>query len=214
MTNTRWTFGVEPLPQTVRVAARLRRLTSLVLSLEYPDPHLDTLMDALDDAERLLSRQAPADLRPRVGDPGHVDGRVYLDHSRDVGRFNPCVPEYVIAVDGDHAAGDVNFPVAYEGPPGIVHGGFLALFFDAAIQHHNCDVGVAGKTIALAVRYRRPAPLRTDLRFTLARSVDGARILSTGQLRAGEVVLCEVRLDAVKGERARLPVVSPRRVGP
>lgn len=205
-----WTFGVAPLPQTVRAAARLRRVTSLVLSLEHPDPHLDALIDALDEAERTLS--PPADPSPRVGD--RADGRVYLDHSRHIGRFNPGVPEYQIVVDGDHASGVVDFPVAYEGPPGIVHGGFLALFFDAAIQHHNCDVGVAGKTTALAVRYRRPAPLRTELRFTLARSVDGARICSTGELRTGEVVLCEARLDAVKGARARLPAVSPRRARP
>ena len=206
----RWTFGVEPLPQTVRAAARLRRVTSLVLSLEHPDPHLDKLIDALDEAERTLS--PPADLSPRVGD--RVDGRVYLDHSRHIGRFNPCVPEYEIVVDGDHAAGAVTFPVAYEGPPGIVHGGFLALFFDAAIQHHNCDVGVAGKTTALAVRYRRPAPVRTELRFTLARSVQAARICSTARLSSGDVVLCEAQLDAVKGERARLPAVSPRRIRP
>jgi hypothetical protein len=224
----RWTFGLEPLPQTLEAAARLRRVASLVLALEHPDPRLDTLIDALDDAERLLAPDVPVDAPPRVGAAADAvaaagtvaaadavgavgGGRAYLDHSRHIGAYNPCFPEYEIAVDGDHAAGTVTFPIAYEGPPGLVHGGFLAVFFDAAIQHHNCDVGTAGKTTALELRYRRPTPLLTELRFTLDRAGDGSRIVSTGELRHGDVVVCQARMEAVKGDRSRLPRVAPRR---
>ena len=55
-----WTFGVDPLPQTVRAAAQLRRVTGLLLALEEPDPQLDELLDALEQAERFLSARAPA----------------------------------------------------------------------------------------------------------------------------------------------------------
>jgi hypothetical protein len=142
------------------------------------------------------------------------DGRVYLDHARDIGAFNPSVPTYDIAVDGDRATGTVAFPLAYEGPPGLVHGGFLALFFDCAVQHHNCDVGQAGKTTSLAVRYRRPVPLSTPLSFTLTRATAAGRIRSTGQLHDGDRLLCEAEVDAVAGDRADLPPVSPRRDRP
>jgi acyl-CoA synthetase (AMP-forming)/AMP-acid ligase II len=209
-----WTFGVAPLPQTVRAAARLRRVSGLLLALEEPEPRLESFLDSLAVAEQVLLERAPADRGPRVGDAADDDGRVYLDHSRDVGAFNPCFPEYRIAVEGDRASGTVNFPIVYEGPPGLVHGGFLALFFDAAIQHHHCDVGVAGKTSALALRYRRPTPVLTDLEFTLTRSVDGNRIRSRGLLLLDDVVLCEAELDAVKGDRDRLPAVSGRRGQP
>jgi hypothetical protein len=211
---TPWTFGVEPLAQTVDVAARLRKITELVLALEHPDPAVDALVRALDEAERQLARRVPADPSARVGAAVDSDARVYLDHSRDIGAYNPCFPGYEISVDGDRATGTVNFPIAYEGPPGLVHGGFLGVFFDAAIQHHNCDAGVAGKTARLVLRYRRPTPLRTDLRFVLTRSVDTTRIRSTGQLLAGDLVLCEAEMDAVKGDRSRLPAVSPRRAEP
>ena len=217
----RWTFGVQPLQQTVRAAASLRRVTSLILALEEEEASVDVLLDALDEAERALTRRVPADLSPRVGAAVDTEGRVYLDHSRDVGAFNPGVPTYEITVEGDSACGTVNFPLAYEGPPGIVHGGFLALFFDAAIQQHGCDVGVAGKTIELAIRYRRPVPLHRDLWFTLSRSVEGSRARSTGRLfpgkttdlpdQAADTMLCEVRMDTVRGDRSRLPEVSPRR---
>ncbi|OAA27857.1 hypothetical protein UG55_1007185 [Frankia sp. EI5c] len=206
-----WAFGVEALAQTERAAARLRRVTGLVLALEHEDPALDLLLDALEAAERELAPRLRAGGPPRVGPEADGPGRVYLDHSRHIGAFNPMFPEYEISVAGDRAEGTVTFPIAYEGPPGLVHGGFLALFFDAAIQHHNCELGVAGKTASLSLRYRRPTPLLAELRFVLARSADGARISSTGQLLAGDVVLCEAEMTAVRGDRSRLPAVSPRR---
>ncbi|MDT3442702.1 MULTISPECIES: PaaI family thioesterase [unclassified Pseudofrankia] len=207
----RWTFGLEPLPEAADAAARLRRVAGLVLALERPAAALDELLGALDRAERALSRCVPADPAPRVGPAADGDGRPYVDHSRHIGAFNACFPEYTIEVDGGRATGTVNFPVVYEGPPGLVHGGFLALFFDAAIQHHNCEVGEAGKTAGLELRYRRPTPLLTDLSFELTRTVEGTRIRSTGRLLAGHVVLCDARVDAVRGQRSRLPAVSPRR---
>ncbi|MBX6387937.1 MAG: hypothetical protein IRZ08_02860 [Frankia sp.] len=208
-----WEFGVDPLPQTGQLAARLRRVLGLALALERPEPAVDELIAALDAAERALADRVPPDPAPRVGDAVDGDGRVYVGHARDIGGFNPCFPEYEISVDGDQASGTVTFPVVYEGPPGIVHGGFLALFFDCVIQHHNCEVGQSGKTVELALRYRRPTPLLRRLRFTLTRAVEATRIHSTGQLLDGDVVLCEARMEAVRADRSKLPAVSPRRLG-
>ena len=209
-----WTFGNEPLAQTGEAADLLRRVTSLVVALEGDEPAVDRLIADLRRAEDELAVRVPPDPAPRVGAAAAGDGRAYIDHARDIGAFNPCFPAYDIAVDGDRAAGTVTFPIAYEGPPGVVHGGFLALFFDCAVQHHNCDVGVAGKTTSLALRYRRPAPLLTTLRFTLERTAADGRIHSTGQLLSGDRVLCEAEMDAVAGDRANLPEVSPRRSAP
>jgi acyl-coenzyme A thioesterase PaaI-like protein len=209
--TVRWTFGVEPLDQTTAAADLLRQVTGLVVSMEQDDPAVDRLLATLGEAVRELSALAPAGPNPRIGAQVASDGRVYLDHSRHIGSFNPCFPEYTIAVDGDRASGTVHFPAAYEGPPGIVHGGFLALLFDCVVQHHNCDLGVAGKTTSLAVRFRRPTPLLAQLRFEVARSVDGGRITSTAQLMHDDALLAEAEVRAIAGERAGLPEVSPRR---
>jgi hypothetical protein len=142
------------------------------------------------------------------------DGRVYLDHSRHIGGFNPSFPEYAIDIEGDTAAGTVTFPLVFEGPPGIVHGGFLAVFFDCVIQHHNCDVGVAGKTTALSLRYRRPVPLDKELRYEIRRETDGRRITSSGHLLLDGELLCEANMEAVAGDREALPKVAPRRDQP
>jgi hypothetical protein len=210
----RWIFGNEALAQTTEAAALLRRVTGLVLALEGDEPAVDRLVADLRRAEADLGARVPADPAPRVGAAAGGAGRVYLDHARDIGAYNPCFPDYDLAVDGGNATGAVTFPIAYEGPPGIVHGGFLALFFDCAVQHHNCDVGVAGKTTSLAVRYRRPAPLLVPLAFTIERHAREGRIRSTGRLFDGERLLCEAEVDAIAGDRANLPEVSPRRSAP
>jgi hypothetical protein len=207
----RWSFGVEPLPEAVAVASLLRSVAGLVLSLEAPHPALERLAAALQSAEAELAKLAPADPAPRIGPEAAADRRVYIDHSRDIGAFNPCFPTYRIRVDGDRASGTVSFPLAYEGPPGIVHGGFLAVFFDSVVQHHNCDLGLAGKTTSLALSYRRPTPLLTELAFEVSRAADEHRITSTARLMAGAVVLCEAEVRAVAGNLAALPEVSPRR---
>jgi acyl-coenzyme A thioesterase PaaI-like protein len=225
-----WTFGVEPLAQTETAAALLRRVTGLVLAAEDDEPAVEQMIDDLRRAEAALTGRVPHYGSPRVGADVDADGRVYLDHGRDIGAYNPCFPEYEVAVDGDRATGEVTFPIAYEGPPGIVHGGFLALFFDCVVQHHHCEVGQAGKTTSLSLRYRRPAPLLRRLSFTVERRAsrsDGdpagvgrrgagsvGRIHSIGRILDGDLLLCEAEVDAVAGDRTALPEVSPRRSHP
>ena len=206
----RWTFGVEPLPQTLDLAPLLRRVAGLALALDAPHPVVDRLIEQLQTAERELLQDVPGDLAPRLG-PGTGD-RIYVDHSRDIGAYNPVFPEYDIVVTGDRANGTVTFPLAYEGPPGVVHGGVLATFFDCVIQHHNCDVGMAGKTSSLHVVYRRPTPVLTTFAYEVERAVDDRRITSQARLINGEKVLCEATMEAVAGQRTNLPPVSPRRM--
>jgi len=209
-----WEFGAAPLAQTVRAAALLRRVTGLLLALEHEEAAVEDLVAHLEQAEEALRRLVPPDAAPRVGAGASGQGRVYLDHARDIGSYDPCFPEYRIEVDGERAAGSVSFPIPYEGPPGIVHGGFLALFFDCVVQHHNCHVGVAGKTTSMALRYRRPAPLLTPLAFAVERQVDDGRIRSSARLLEGGRLLCEAEVDAIAGDRAALPEVGPRRAAP
>ena len=208
----RWIFGVDPLPQAMRAAGLLRQVTALAAALEQEDDALEQLIGDLERAEEILRQRVPADATPRVGPDAPNDGRVYVDHAFDIGAHNACFPEYeIVVVDEASAYGSVSFPIAYEGPPGVVHGGFLALFFDCVVQHHNCEVGLAGKTWSLAVRYSRPAPLGKPLRFTLERTVAETGIHTNASLDRAGKVLCEAKVDAIAGVRASLPAVSPRR---
>jgi hypothetical protein len=206
-----WRFGVDPLAQTLELAPLIRRVTELSLALEQDDPAIDRLIQDLRRAEQHLASRVPPSPLPRIGALVDSDGRAYIDHSADVGAFNPCFPEYQIAVTGDSATGTVTFPLVFEGPPGVVHGGFLGVFFDLVVQHHNCEVGVAGKTTSLAVHFRRPTPLLQPLEFEVHRVVVGRRITSNCRLVADDMVLCTAELGAVAGDPEALPEVSDRR---
>ncbi len=207
----KWVFGEPPLPTVVELAGELRTLTDTVLSLEQSSLELEALVQTVRDAQRQLATQAPSDLRPRVGDDPSPERRVYVDHGYAVGDYNPCFPPYTLEVDDDGAHGTVEFSVSHEGPPGIVHGGFLAVFFDCVLQELNCTLGLAGMTSELSIRYRRPTPLLSPLTYRAERVVDGSRITAHAELFRGDELLCEAHLLATKGDHATLPAVSVRR---
>jgi hypothetical protein len=184
-------FGEAPLAQTVAAADAIRRLGSLLLSLEHPHPTVDAMLAQFADWERELAAAAPTDLAPRIGDRADDARRIYLDHATDIGAFNPCFPEYRFDhIDAEQATGRVTFPLIYEGPPGLVHGGFLGVFFDCVMQHQNCVTGLSGKTRSLTITFRRPTPVLTELRFDITRSQVERGITSTARLLLGEEVLC------------------------
>lgn len=184
-------FGEQPLAQTVAAAGALRRLAGLLVSLEHPHSAVDAIVDRVAEWEKELSDTVPPDATPRIGDDGADTQRVYLSHAFDIGAFNPCFPEYDFDhIDLDVAEGRVTFPVVYEGPPGLVHGGFLAVFFDCVIQHQNCVTALSGKTRSLNVKFRRPTPILTELRFDIVRAQADRGVTSTARLLLEDEVLC------------------------
>lgn len=184
-------FGEAPLAQTIAAAGAMRRLSSLLLSLESPHPTVDEMLTKFAAWETELAAAAPTDSAPRIGDAENDPRRVYLNHATDIGAYNPCFPEYRFELlESDAAAGRVTFPLLYEGPPGLVHGGFLGVFFDCVIQHHNCCTDLSGKTRSLGVTFRRPTPLQVELDFEIERAAAERGITSTARLLLDGEVLC------------------------
>ena len=183
-------FGERPLAQTVAAAGALRRLAGQLLSLEHPHPAVDAVVERVAEWEQELAGVVAPDATPRIGD-GADSQRIYLSHAFDIGAFNPCFPEYEFdRIEAETAAGRVTFPVVYEGPPGLVHGGFLAVFFDCVIQHQNCATELSGKTRSLNVKFRRPTPILTELRFDITRTQEDRGVTSTARLLLDDEVLC------------------------
>jgi hypothetical protein len=184
-------FGEQPLAQTVAAAGALRRLAGQLLSLEHPHPVVDAVIDRIGEWESELAGAVAPDATPRIGEDGADSQRVYLAHAFDIGAFNPCFPEYEFdRIDEQTAAGRVTFPVVYEGPPGLVHGGFLAVFFDCVTQHQNCATELSGKTRSLNVKFRRPTPILTELLFDITRTQEDRGVTSTARLLLDDEVLC------------------------
>lgn len=198
-------FGEAPLAQTVAAAGAMRRLSSLLLSLEHPHPAVDAMLTKFAEWESELAASAPADSAPRIGETPDDPRRVYLNHATDIGAYNPCFPEYGFNhLELENASGLVCFPLVYEGPPGLVHGGFLGVFFDCVIQHHNCATGLSGKTRSLAVTFRRPTPVLTELRFDITRSQLDRGIASTARLLLDDEVLCTGEVNTLASPPERL----------
>ena len=208
-------YGEQPLEQTVAAAGALRRLTGLLLSMEHEHPTVDVMLAQFAQWERELADVAAPDPTPRIGDGGE-EKRVYLDHAFDVGAYNPCFPEYTFDhLDDETASGRVTFPLVYEGPPGLVNGGFLAVFFDCITQHQSCAAARTGKTRSLTVTYRRPTPILTELCFDIARIAEENQVTSTARLLLGDEVLCIGQLRTVANSPGKLTgfQFGERRVG-
>jgi hypothetical protein len=208
-------FGEQPLAQTVAAAEALRRLAGQLLSLEHPHPLVGTMLDQFAQWQQELADAVAPDPTPRIGADGEDTQRVYLSHAFDIGAFNPCFPEYEFdVIEAERAEGRVFFPVVYEGPPGLVHGGFLAVFFDCVIQHQNCATALSGKTRSLTVKFRRPTPLLTELRFAIDRAQTDAGVTSTARLSLDGEVLCigEATTLAVSPDKLTGSLFGRRRV--
>ncbi len=198
-------FGEAPLDQTVAAAGAMRRLSSLLLALEHPHPTVDAMLAKFAEWESELAAAAPTDNAPRIGEMLDDSRRVYLNHATDIGAYNPCFPEYRFdQLDAENAAGRVYFPLVYEGPPGLVHGGFLGVFFDCIIQHHNCVTGLSGKTRSLAVTFRRPTPVLAELRFDTVRSQVERGVASTARLLLDSEVLCTGEINTLASPPEKL----------
>lgn len=212
MAQDRPRYGEQPLPQTIAAAGAIRRLSGLLLCLEHDHPTVDAMLDQMAEWESELAAAVPPDLTPRMGSDGSETQRVYLDHAFDIGAYNPCFPEYTFDhLDDQNASGRVTFPVVFEGPPGLVHGGYLAVFFDCVTQHQSCAARKTGKTRSLTVTFRRPTPILTELRFDVVRAESDDRVTSTARLLRGDSddeVLCIGEFSTVATAPEKLSVVE------
>ena len=109
--------------------------------------------------------------------------RMHIDHSPLVGMLNPLAPPIEMHVAGNAVTGTVTFGTAYEGPPGCVHGGFIAAAFDEVLGFGLSITGRPGMTARLAVDYRSPTPLHQPLLFEAELDrVDGRKLYMKARL--------------------------------
>jgi acyl-coenzyme A thioesterase PaaI-like protein len=109
-----------------------------------------------------------------------------------MGQLNPIAPPLVLHVDGDRVVGTVSFGAAYEGAPGLVHGGVISAVYDEVLALACTTSGGAGPTGRLTTHFRRPTPLRTPLRFEAwTERIDERKSLARGRCLDGETLLTE-----------------------
>ena len=181
-------------PERARLAEAVRELIDAVMTSEGDDAAL--LLEVADGAEALAQRLG----RRREGGAGYrpQSHGEYLPRSPVVGQASPLAPRIEwdnsdTALDGKpgiEAHGTFGAP--YEGPPGYVHGGMIALAFDEVLGIANIAAGHPGMTARLTIHYRKPTPLFHELHFRAAVDrVEGRRIISRAELWDGDTLTAE-----------------------
>lgn len=136
----------------------------------------------------------------------------FFDHSPLIGLANPLAPPMRIEFGEDRVIARVTFGSAYEGPPGAVHGGYIAAAFDEVLGMAQSLGGAPGMTGTLSVKYRKPTPLHSELRFegTLDR-VDGRKLFTSGACYDGDTLTAEAEGLFIKVDFAKIVAMMAER---
>jgi acyl-coenzyme A thioesterase PaaI-like protein len=166
-----------------RAAAAMRRLTTWLVAGDRDGNDPAELADALESLAAGL---------PEVTATSRYDGPIVnADDPRGqeaapyTGLANPVSPPVVIELVDGVSWGRGRFGPAYEGPPGAVHGGYVAGVFDVVLGMAAREASGGAVTGELTIRYHRPTPLGEDLVFKgWVDSSDGRHVKVVGQLHA------------------------------
>jgi acyl-coenzyme A thioesterase PaaI-like protein len=179
--------GADAWAQKRRLAEAMRLVIERLVPSNAPEAELRAAAEGLEryaEALRAHPRLKKVEGHAEAANAGDVGA--FFDQSPLIGMANPLAPPIVIGQTGEHAAAaTVTFGSAYEGPPGSVHGGFVAAAFDEVLGYVQSLSGKGGFTGTLTVRYRQPTPLHEKLYFEaeIVR-IEGRKIFAEGRLMA------------------------------
>lgn len=201
-----FSFDRDPDPADARLqlAAAMRSVIEELATSSASDEAFEQARDLVEQAAGLLvgREHARGYSRAEASLAEHQANGSFLDFSPFIGRLNPLAPPIVmsrgqgVGVDTPDYSGtvtaEVSYGSAYEGPPGCVHGGFIAAGFDEVLGFTQSMSGQPGMTARLQVHYRSPTPLRRPLRYEgRIDHVDGRKILTRATLHHGDTLCAE-----------------------
>lgn len=200
--------------QKRRLATAMRLVIERLVPSNAPVDELHRAADALERyAEALKDHPRLKDARLFAESANAGDVGAFFDQSPLIGLANPLAPPLTIGRKDDrHAHASGVFGSAYEGPPGSVHGGFVAAAFDEVLGYVQSLSGNPGMTGTLKVIYRSPTPLHTPLLFeaTLER-VEGRKIFTSARLEADGVLRAEAEAIFVSFSKDRMQELTDAR---
>jgi acyl-coenzyme A thioesterase PaaI-like protein len=186
--------GRQPDPADARFALTeaTRRVIAELASSSASDEAFEEARDLVARAADLLADREHARRYDRA-EGSLIGPEDSFDYSPFVGALNPLAPPIRMrAVDDTTIVGDVVFGLAYEGPPGCVHGGFVAAGFDDVLGFAQSMSGTPGMTGRLEVSYRSPTPLHQPLRYRgWIDRIEGRKLFTVATLHHGDVLCAE-----------------------
>ena len=126
------------------------------------------------------------------------------------GRSHPCSPELRWQEASNQITGSVKFSQAFEGPPGHVHGGWVASVLDHLMGMTHVRTGHPGMTGGLSVRYLKPTPLNQVIEVSAeATELDEKRTEVKAAMRCGETITATAEAMFVRVDRKQFGFGSP-----
>jgi acyl-coenzyme A thioesterase PaaI-like protein len=211
--------GIEPTPDVVaarRAGDAGRRVLLGLIASQAPAEVLDGVAADLD---AIAARLAPHAVRSRydgtegisVAKGGIGNSRV-VEHHLLLGRANPLAPPLTTQrFDDGTVQARATYDLRYEGMPGWVHGGAIALAFDLVLGLASGWVAQRpAMTGTLTLKYRQPSKLWTELVYEArAESVGTRTIRAEGTLAGPDGVCVEAEGIWVKATTDIVPAVEP-----
>ena len=196
------------------VGERLRRVIDRLTATSAPPDVLRSMAESLAAVEdQLTPYRSVRDYTGFAEASGLGPDRAFFDWSPLLGRANPLAPPLTLSLDGDVVVGVGRFGIAYEGPPGCVHGGLIAAAFDEVLGLTQSLSGRSGMTGTLTIKYRSPTPLHTDLRIEgRLTSVSGRKVLTAGRMLAGDTLTAEATGLFISIEPEKFRALTVQRV--
>lgn len=196
-----------------RLAAATRLVIERLVATRAPEQDLAEAAGALEAIAAKLDGHPRGHSFEGFAESANAgDPHAFFDHSPIIGRANPLAPPLDLAVVDDKVVGRATFGSAYEGPPGAVHGGYVAAAFDELLGMAQSLGGKPGMTGTLTVRYRRPHPLHTAIDFEaeLVR-VEGRKIFTTGRSYADGELRAEAEGIFISVDFSKIAELMARR---
>ena len=185
-----------------RMGESVRHLIEQLMATAAPEEALEEGVAAVDAlCARLREYPGGRVLEGFAESANSGDPHAFFDNSPMMGVANPLAPPIALTFYEDQVEGRARFGSAYEGPPGCVHGGYVAASFDEVLGFAQSLTGMPGMTATLTVRYWKPTPLHSDIRFEgRVERVEGRKIYTTGKAFNGETLTAEaealfIRID-------------------
>lgn len=174
----------------VRLAEATRRFMLGAFMSDADVHHIEEAISALERAVEVVS--GPGSHQGVAAAHSH-----FTDRSPFYGAMNPLSMPMSLEVEGSfgefgRVLGRATFTDLYEGPPGHVHGGFVAAAFDEVLGMAQSLTGRPGMTGRLSVSYRSPTPLHKDIVFTgWVDRIEGRKIFTVGTAHDGDTLCAE-----------------------
>jgi len=132
---------------------------------------------------RLAAEQIPGNFGVSLSSSGMVRGH----GNAVVGLRNPvAVPLHIEKSEDGRAWSSFPLGALYEGPPGCVHGGVLALVLDQLLGEAGAAGGAPGMTGTLTLRYEQNTPLGDCSAEAWIDRVEGVKTFVVGELRRAD----------------------------